>query len=129
MTQVQQIVDREPWRIRQGQPANILDPSWCGEERQCTGEIVWEGTSRWWHCQACGYCGTATVTQHVAPIHPRDDIGKAIEFFMAKRAAEGLDYELATNQLLFVAAAAIRYAATIPPDQLGRYIREHVTVR
>lgn len=66
---------------------------------------------------------------HVAPVHPRDDIGNAIEFFMAKRAAEGLDHETATNQLLFIAAAAIRYAATLPPDQAGRYVREHLVVR
>lgn len=130
MTQVQETVDREPWRTRQGQPANILDPAWQAKEQAlCDGTIVWEGTSRWWHCQKCGYCGKATVIQHVAPIHPRDDLTNAINYFMEKRAGEGLDHELASNQLMFIAAAAIRYAATIPAEQVGRYVREHIVLK
>lgn len=129
MTQVQEIAEREPWRTRQGHPATILDPTWQGEQRQCDGEVDWEGTSRWWFCKKCGYCGTATTTMHIAAIHPRDDVAAAIEFFMSKRAEQGLEHDLAMNQLLFVAASAIRYAASIPADQVGQYVREHIVVR
>jgi len=126
---VQETVSKEPWRLRQGQPANILDPAWQSQEALCGGEVDWEGGSRWWFCTKCGYCGSATVTSHSIAVHPVDDVTAAIQFFMNKRLEEGLDFELAKNQLLFVAAAAIRYAATVPSSQVGQYVRDHLVVR
>jgi len=41
----------------------------------------------------------------------------------------GLDFDVAKNQLLFVAAAAIKYAATLPAGQVGQYVRDHVVLR
>lgn len=129
MIPVQQLIEREPWRTGQGQPATPLDPTWQGPRPLCTGEIEWEGATKWWWCKTCGYCGSAHVTTHARAINPLDDIGTSIEQFVAKRIEQGADIDLARDQLLFVAAAAIRYAATLPPDQLGRYVREQLVVR
>lgn len=126
---IQEVASNEPWRLRQGQPATILDPAWSGPQELCDGEITWEGSSRWWSCKKCGYCGTATVQTHNRAIHPVDDVTAAIQEFMSRRLEQGLNYELAHNQLLFVAAAAIRYAAVLPADQVGQYVREHITLR
>jgi len=126
---VQEVVNSEPWRLRQGQPTNILDPAWSGPQELCDGAITWEGTSRWWFCQKCGYCGTATVQAHNRAIHPVDDVTTAIQEFMSRRLEQGIDYELAKNQLLFITAAALRYAATLPADQVGQYVRDHLIVR
>jgi hypothetical protein len=48
---------------------------------------------------------------------------------MNRRLEQGIDYDLARNQLLFVAAAAIRYAATLPASQIGQYVQENLVVR
>lgn len=129
MISVQQLVEREPWRLGQGQPATSLDPAWQGPRKLCTGEIEWETGTKWWWCKTCGYCGSAHTTAHSCAINPLDDIGASIEQFMVRRIEQGLDADTARYQLLFVAATAIRYAATTVPDRVGDYVREHLIVR
>jgi hypothetical protein len=129
MNHVQQLVENEPWRSGQGQPATILDPAWQGARPLCSGEIEWEGQSKWWWCKTCGYCGSAHSTTHHMVVHPLNDIATSIAFFMDKKCEQGVHPELARDQLMFIAAAAIRYAATLPMDGLGQYVRSQLTIR
>lgn len=129
MNHVQQLVENEPWRTGQGQPATTLDPAWQGARPLCSGEIEWEGQSKWWWCKTCGHCSSAHFTAHSAAVHPSDDILASIAFFMNKKCEQGIHPELARDQLLFVAATAVRYAATLPPEQLVRYVQEQLVIR
>ena len=130
MSAVLKLVLKEPWRIGQGQHVNALDPSWSNIERPlCNGEIEWEGTSRWWWCRACGYCGCWTVTHHHPIVHPLDQLMNSLQAFTQRRQDEGLTHDEALNQALHVAGVALRYAATMPADKLGDYVRDHLTVK
>jgi len=120
---VNELVQKEPWRTGQGSPRNILDPTWVEPPDYCDGEIDWEGTSRWWWCRKCGYCGQWTRTLHyAAELDPAKVLQESRAYYYGRRAEQGADPDNAWAQALYVCAVALRYAAAIPPERLGEYI-------
>jgi hypothetical protein len=126
MSDVEQLAKQEPWRRGQGQPQNALDPTWTIERSsQCDGKIKYEGSSEWWSCTKCGYCGKHGYRQVHRPInHPQVYLMASVLGYIAKRAKEGVDRGLAVRQMLHVAGVAIRYAASKKSEELGDYVQQ-----
>jgi hypothetical protein len=123
---IERLVNQEPWRVNQGQPKNALDPTWEGVEKQlCDGEVDFEstpdGTTGWWFCSSCGYCSHGTSTAHAPVEHPMHYFFHSLLFYYRRRVVQGLPPTVATNQALFAAGVALRYAAVRPPDQFRGY--------
>ena len=122
---VRDLVLKEPWRVAQGEPRNILDPTWQGEPTFCDGKIDWEGGTTWWWCNKCGFCGCWNRTDHYpAQLDPMKKLLESIDFYFARRTEQKADLANAQAQALYVCATALRYAATIPPEHLGDYIQQ-----
>jgi hypothetical protein len=128
-TSLQELAQLEPWRLGKGQPRNALDPTWEPGvlNNPCDGEIDWEGSTDWWVCTKCGYVGSAHYTRHRPIQTPGFYFLHSILFFLNKRthdppkvAPERVAEEV-IKQMLFVAGVALRYAATLPAGDLGKY--------
>lgn len=134
MQHLQVLAQREPWRQNHGQP-NALDPTWEGVDRElCGGNIEHEvtvagGATGWWHCQSCGYVGHGQHTAHRVVQHPLDYFAHSVLFYLRRRTLQGAPVREASMQAFFAAGAALRYAATLPPDRLGPYVRDHVMLK
>ena len=117
---LQRLVDKEPWRRGFGRPRNALDPTWEPGPRDalCDGEVDWEGGTRWWVCQKCGYVSDLFTNKHRPIQHPFEFLLESISFFQAKR--KGIDPRVALEQMAFIAGTALRYAA------VARNFREYV---
>jgi len=128
MSDIYTRVLKQPWKIGHGQPLNILDPTWGGDGAvECGGEIEWEG--RWWECTECGYCGCWQNTTHHTIDTPTEFLKKSITFFFERRSEQGMEQDEALQQAMYLAAVALRNAATMSPEKLGTYLQEHVIVR
>ncbi len=122
MSGVDEIAAYEPWRLGQGQPKNALDPTWPGYNPDyCNGEVEWEGVTKWWWCTKCGYCGWFSRTEHFPVETPLSYLVHSVVFFFRKRQEQGMPALPAAGQALFTAGMALRYAATMPPQELGAY--------
>lgn len=120
----------EPWRLGKGQPRNALDPTWTPNvlNNFCDGEINWEGDTDWWVCTRCGYVGSAHYTRHRPVQTPAFYLLHSMLFYLKKRAQrppkappELVGAEV-FKQMLFVTGVALRYAATLRPEDLGKYV-------
>lgn len=128
MSQLQQLAQREPWRQNHGQPKNALDPTWEGVDRDFCGgaiehEVTSAGATGWWHCSNCGYVGCGQHTAHRVVQHPLDYFVHSTLFYIRRRTLQGAPLKQASMQGFFVAGAALRYAATMPPEKVGEYVR------
>jgi hypothetical protein len=127
MSEVKELVQRQPWRIGQGQAKNALDPMWVGHEPAlCTGEIVWETGSKWWWCKECGYCSCLPTTAHPVPEHPKDYYKKSLDHFYKTRLQQGLTVEEAELQAYHLTGIALRVAASLSPEELGRFVDTNI---
>lgn len=124
--ETEQMAQRQPWRTGQGASKTALDPSWKPERVACKGDIAMEEGNKWWWCKRCGYCGWGLYTRHAAPKHPADLFRRSREYFFERRKAQGLNTEEAQEQALHLQAIVLRVAATLKPEDLKRYIDEHV---
>lgn len=123
---IQELLKREPWRARQGQPRNALQLDWLDEPAHCTGEIEFEQNSRWWLCRECGYCSCWSNTTHCKPEHPHDFHTASLSFFYKRRIEQGLTPELAKQQAEHIIGIALRTAAKLRPEDLARYVDQHL---
>lgn len=121
---LEQLSRVEPWRLGKGQPRNALDPTWSPSylDNLCGGEIQWQGGTRSWVCMHCGYVGSATVTMHKPIQHPLVYFAHSLVFFMKHRSKAVPNSQTLIHQLLFVAGAALRYAAVQEPGGLGKFV-------
>lgn len=127
---LQTLAQLEPWRLGKGQPRNALDPSWTPSvlNNLCDGEIDWEGGTGWWVCKKCGYVGSAYFNKHRPVESPAFYFLHSVLFYINKRAEEpspvSPERALADvfQQMLFIAGAALRYAATQKTKDLGKYV-------
>lgn len=127
MGNVQKILEIEPWRNRQGQPRNALQLDWLEEPVFCTGEIEFDKDStRYWTCKTCGYCSFFTHTAHCKPEHPADYYKEAFEFFMKRRAEQGMSRQLAEQQAQHIAGTVLRTVAKLSPEAFAQYIDQHI---
>lgn len=128
MSDVEKLVQHEPWRIGAGQPKNALDPTWKTEKTaRCNGDIKREPGSDWWYCTECGCCGNHDFARAHRPINdPVVYFAQSMEEFISARMKEGVSRELATRQLFHVAGVAIRYAASVKSEEIGSYIQQLV---
>lgn len=119
-----QLAEQEPWRLGKGLPRNALDPTWTPGpfDQLCDGEIDWEGETGWWVCKKCGYVGSAYYQQHKPILHPLTFFLQSLAFYVEKQKSKARSADLLINVALCVAGTALRYAATLPPAQLGEYI-------
>lgn len=124
MSDVEELVKKEPWRRGQGQPINALDPTWNIERsRECTGEIDYEAGTNWWWCKKCGYCNKLSYTTRHKPIRdPFAYLMTSIDEFIKTVPLE--NRELRLRQLFHVAGVAIRYAARKSPAELEAYVQQ-----
>ena len=126
VSQLQRLSEQEPWRLGIGLPRNALDPTWTPGigDNLCDGEVEWEAGTRWWVCMKCGYVGSAYNTHHKSIQHPTTYFMHSLLFFFLK----GRQVQAETNtrlcQALFVAGAALRYAAVQP--QLGPFVDQRI---
>jgi hypothetical protein len=129
MSDLQDLLKKEPWRSGQGQPDNPLSQGWDGEERPpCPAEdIEWEGKGPYWACRTCGYIGSASVQQHRRVQFPSEFLEKSIRLFLRERSKRGLSFETAVGQLLYIMAVAVRNAVEVLPDNLARYVAQFVS--
>lgn len=130
---VERLVNKEPWRANHGQPKNALDPTWEGADRPfCGGDIDYEraqpdgGFTGWWFCTTCGYCGHGTSVIHAVVQHPIEYFFHSLVFYYRKRLGQGAAPTEAVHQAMFTAGMALRYAATLSPDQLRSYTQQLV---
>jgi len=125
VSQVQALVDQEPWRLGIGQPRNALQLDWQPQMQFCDGQIEWEGTSRYWWCRKCGYVGWSSYTQHYPIVHPVDFLTHSIAFYLQRRQSlpQPAEYGTLLNQMIFAAGCVIRGAAERPPQQLTEFLR------
>jgi len=121
---LQAVVALEPWRQRVGYPSSVTDSDWKPEEHhECEGDILWEGDTKYWHCQGCGYIGWSTSTKHYPVLSPKAFFERCRAFHLQKRRDEGeLTEEEISHQMLHVMATALRYAAMKRPDELRKFI-------
>lgn len=128
MSDVEKLVQQEPWRLGSGQPVNALDPTWKTERTaRCDGSIRYEAGSNWWVCQKCGRCGDHDFAKAHRPINdPIVYFAQSMEEYISKREKEGVSRELATYQLFHIAGVAIRYAATVESEDLEDYVQKMV---
>jgi hypothetical protein len=116
----------QPWRTGQGQEKTALDPSWDPGRKPCEGNIAQEADTKWWWCNDCGYVGWGAYTKHLAPKHPKDLLRRSLEYFYERRAAQGVSKEIMEMQAMHLQAVALRVAASMRPDEMKKYIDEHV---
>lgn len=122
---VNELIQREPWRLGQGRPYTALDPTWTGTDLVvCHGEISWEHGGKWWFCRECGYCSCWTQTLHYRTEHPTVSYQRNLDFFYRRRAEQGMSREEAERQALHIAGAALKAAAMLPPSECGRFVDE-----
>jgi hypothetical protein len=120
---------QEPWRQGVGLPQNALDPTWIPGpgDALCDGQIDWEGSTRWWVCQKCGFIGSATVQRHKPTKSPIGFFLESVDFFVRRQrqrtSAPSADTIL--GQALFIAGVALRYAAV--QSDIGQYAMRMVT--
>ena len=131
---VEVLVQQEPWRMNQGQPANLLDPTWQGEARElCDGKIEHEANSSghtgWWICQGCGFCSRSTTPLHRRAQHPADYYRESLEHFYTQRSKEGVPEEVARQQAHFIAGVALRYVTALPAERFREYVQDHLIIR
>lgn len=126
MSDVEKLVQREPWRLGSGQPENALDPTWdSNRTERCNGNIKYETGSKWWYCTKCGRCGNHDFAKAHRPINdPVVFFAQSMEDYISKRRAEGVSRELATYQMFHIAGVAIRYAMAKSPDDIGDYVKQ-----
>lgn len=126
MSDVEKLVNREPWRRGLGQPTNALDPTWNAERSvKCGGNIRHERGSSWWWCEKCGCCGNHDFAKAHRPINdPFVYLLQSVRDYVAQRKKEGVSEELAMQQMAHIAGVSIRYAAAVPPEQLADYIQK-----
>lgn len=124
---VKKLVQIEPWRAGQGRAKNALDPNFFSTQYvRCSGEIEWENDGKWWWCRACGYCGCFTNVVHFAPELPDTYYQKSLDYFYKQRAMQGLTVQQAREQALHLMGIALRVAASMPPDELCRYVDKQI---
>lgn len=123
---VSELVRKEPWRAGQGRARNILHPGWTAEPILCGGNIEYEGSTLWWWCTSCGHCSCLATTKHYRAEHPNDYYKASLEYFYKERARQGVSTTLAEQQAKHVMGVALRMAASLHPEELGRYVDEHV---
>jgi hypothetical protein len=111
------VLSLEPWRQRVGLPQRVTDPLWT-PTGECGGEVRWEGSSKFWHCQKCGYIGWGTSQRHYPSEHPYDSFNAAFEFFLSEKKAQGLSEDRALKQAHFVMSVVLRHAADKKLDAL-----------
>lgn len=128
MSDVRTLVQKEPWRLGAGQPKNALDPTWNTDKTtRCNGDIAYEDGTNWWVCQKCGCCGNHDFAKAHRPINdPGVFFVESVANYVAQREQEGVSRELASKQLLHIAAVAIRYAASVKADEINGYIERLV---
>lgn len=121
-SQLQQIVEQEPWRQGDGQPRGALDPTWepGPDDLLCGGDVEYEPGTKWWVCQDCGYIGSAYTQNHQRAQNPYTFLMKSVQFFMSKKG----EAKNALHTMAFVAGTAIRYAAVAP--NLRDFIRKMI---
>ena len=124
---IEEVVRREPWRLGVGQPINALDPTWSIQRSlPCEGEVAFEPGSKWWCCQACGYCGTSTIHRHHPVQNPVTFFQERFQDYLAKRASEGVEPVAALEQALQIAGTALGYASAIKTEGLSEYLNKLV---
>lgn len=124
---VEELVEKEPWRLGSGQPQGALDPTWTIERSLlCDGQAEYECTegSSWWWCQKCGYCSKSSVNLHTPIQEPVQFLTESISAYLAKRQDQGVAPKLAMEQLSHVAGMAIRYATGFKTELLPRYLEQ-----
>lgn len=128
MSDVEELVKREPWRTGQGQPLNALDPTWNIERSVlCDGEVGYEGGTHWWFCTKCGYCSKQHITYAHQPIvSPLTYFRASMEEFLQSRREQGVDEDLANNELFHVMGVAVRYATHMRSGNLAESIQKMV---
>lgn len=127
---LQVLAQLQPWRRGKGQPRNALDPTWVPSvlDNPCEGEIEWEGDTSWWVCKRCGYVGSACFTHHKTVVSPGLYFLHSVLFFLKRRAerpppvAPPQVLTEVVRQMLFIAGAALRYAAVQRSEELGEYV-------
>lgn len=126
MSDVEELVKREPWRLGSGQPLNALDPTWTEERsKQCGGGIEYEAGTDWWFCKKCGCCGNHDFAKkHRAINDPAVYFAQSMEDFLQRRAEEGVSREQALYQMFHVTGVALRYAGSIPSERLKDYVQQ-----
>lgn len=123
---IQQLLQREPWRARQGQPRNALQLDWIEPPDTCTGDIDFEMTTKWWVCTKCGYCSCWSNTTHCKPEHPDDYYKESVAFFYKRRIEQGMTAEQAKQQAQHLTGVVLRAAAKLRPDDLAKYVDQHL---
>lgn len=128
MSDVKSIALSEPWRLGSGEPENAMDPTWDPERTaRCDGQVKYETGSKWWVCEKCGRCGDHDFARAHRPI--KDPVvfwAESMKAYIEAREKEGVSRELATYQLFHIAGVAIKYASTIPSDEIGNYVDQLV---
>jgi hypothetical protein len=124
--QLQSLSESEPWRLGIGLPRNALDPTWMPGpgDLLCDGQPDWEPGTRWWWCTKCGYVGNAFTQKHKPIQQPSVYFLASLFFFMLKRREAAPEYQTRVCQALFVAGAALRYAAV--QGQLGPFVDQRI---
>lgn len=128
MSDVEELVKREPWRRGLGQPLNALDPTWNIERSiECDGGYdYYADGSGWWFCKKCGYHGRSSYHGHKPINDPSVFFLHSVDDFLAKRKAQGVVMETAVAQMMYIAGVVLRYAASVKPEQLGDYVQQLV---
>jgi hypothetical protein len=128
MSDVAALIEKEPWRLGSGQPVNALDPTWTTERsKPCGGDIEYETGTKWWWCKKCGCCGSHDFAKmHRAINDPSVYCLQSVEEYLKRREQEGISREHAIYQMFHVAGVALRYAASVPTEELASYIKQLV---
>jgi hypothetical protein len=118
---------REPWRNGMGQSPST-DTTWRGHTPElCRGEIEWEDGTGWWTCTGCGFIGSGPTQMHFPVDRPLPLLLDSMVYYFDRRAQQGASFMSSLRQMLFVSAMAIRYSATLPPEELEAYANRLVT--
>lgn len=125
MSDVEELVKREPWRLGAGQPLNAQDPTWTAERSErCGGDIEYTA-GKWWFCKKCGCCGDHDFAKaHRAINDPVVYFMQSVKDYVARRMEEGVPRGLAEYQMFHVAGVAIRYASSVKSEELGAYVQQ-----
>jgi hypothetical protein len=70
--------------------------------------------------------GSAHYTAHKPILHPFTFFLQSLAFYVDKQKTKAPNVDALINIALCVAGTALRYAATLPPSQLGPYLDKMV---
>lgn len=119
-TNVQFIVQTEPWRGGQGSPSSSIDPIWANDTvTQCEAtvdDIEWQLGTTWWWCRRCGKCSNLQYLEHYIVEAPKQYYDLSLEQFLKRRETQGFPSAEAEDQALYIMGVALRVAASKRPE-------------